>query len=226
MSNFGKERPIQVALGRKLHRYKRNKVASPARLDQISSRVDAIGLAVRDKDDKALFAEVFLPYLPEAFRLARWLTGSASDAEDVVQDAAIRAFRGINGFGAVNARAWTLAIVRNTAFSWLMKNRPREVVFAEELDPLERRSAEHENIDGVTVRTPEDILLLKSTEENVRAAVAALPALFREVIVLREMHDLNYRDIAAITNLPIGTVMSRLSRARRLLIEILGDETS
>ena len=80
---------------------------------------------MRDKDDKALFDEVFLPHLPEAFRLARSLTGNASDAEDVVQDAAIRAFRGIRTFGAVNARAWSLTIVRNAAYSWLMKNRPK-----------------------------------------------------------------------------------------------------
>lgn len=189
-------------------------------------RSDATGSAVRDSDDKALFGEVFLPYLPEAFRLARWLTGSANDAEDVVQDAAIRAFRAIHTFGAGNARAWSLTIVRNTAYSWLMKNRPKEVVSSEELDPFERQNAERENLDGDKVKTPEDILLVKSTEEDVRAAVAALPALFREVIVLREMHDLNYRDIAGITNLPIGTVMSRLSRARQMLIEILGNQTS
>jgi RNA polymerase sigma factor (sigma-70 family) len=176
---------------------------------------------VPGKDDKTLFDEVFLPYLPEAFRLARSLTGSASDAEDVVQDAAIRAFRGINSFGAVNARAWSLTIVRNTAYSWLMKNRPKDVVFTEDLDVANRQNLERESPDRAKVKTPEDIALLKATAEDVRNALAALPALFREVIVLREMHDLNYREIAGITNLPIGTVMSRLSRARQMLIEIL-----
>ena len=176
---------------------------------------------MRDKDDKALFDEVFLPYLPEAFRLARSLTGSISDAEDVVQDAAIRAFRGIRTFEAVNARAWSLTIVRNAAYSWLMKNRPRDIVFAEDLAVADRQNLERESLDGDKVKTPEDIAIQKATTNEVRDAVAALPVLFREVIVLREMHELNYRDIGEITNLPIGTVMSRLSRARQMLIEML-----
>lgn len=184
-------------------------------------RDEAAGPPVRDKDDKALFGEIFLPYLPEAFRLARWLTGSASDAEDVVQDAAIRAFRGIGTFGAVNARAWSLSIVRNTAYSWLMKNRPRDVVYTEDLSFSERQSLELAQSDGVAVETPEEMALSKATSEKVQRAILALPALFREVIVLREMHDLNYRDIADVTNLPIGTVMSRLSRARQLLVDML-----
>ncbi|MEH2511850.1 RNA polymerase sigma factor (sigma-70 family) [Nitrobacteraceae bacterium AZCC 1564] len=181
---------------------------------------------MRDKDDKALFDEVFLPYLPEAFRLARSLTGNTSDAEDVVQDAAIRAFRGIHTFGAVNARAWSLTIVRNTAYSWLMKNRPKDVVFTDDLAVADRQNLGRENSDGTQVKTPEDIAILKATVEDVRDAIAALPALFREIIVLREMHELNYRDIARITNLPIGTVMSRLSRARQMLIETLGHSSS
>ena len=181
---------------------------------------------MQDKGDKALFDEVFVPYLPEAFRLARSLTGSTNDAEDVVQDAAIRAFRGINTFGAINARAWSLTIVRNTAYSWLMKNRPKDVVFAEDLAISDRQNMEREGSDGAKVKTPEDIAMLKATAKDVRDAVAALPVLFREVIVLREIHELNYRDIGGITNLPIGTVMSRLSRARQMLIEILGHSRS
>ena len=181
---------------------------------------------MRDKDDKALFDEVFLPHLPEAFRLARSLTGNASDAEDVVQDAAIRAFRGIRTFGAVNARAWSLTIVRNAAYSWLMKNRPKDVVFTEDLAAADRQSLEREGPYGSKIKTPEDITILKATAEDVRDAVAALPVLFREVIILREMHELNYRDIGGITNVPIGTVMSRLSRARQMLIEMLRHDRS
>src|SRR5437667_11595656 len=84
-------------------------------------------LSMQSRDDRAAFDEVFLPHMAEAYRLAQWLTGNANDAEDVVQDAAMRAFRGIKGFGAVNARAWSLTIVRNTAYSWLTKNRPKTV---------------------------------------------------------------------------------------------------
>ncbi len=176
---------------------------------------------MRDSDDKILFGEIFLPHLPEAFRLARWLTGNASDAEDVVQDAAIRAFRGIGTFGTLNARAWSLSIVRNTAYTWLMKNRPRSVVFTEDLSVSERQYIERGMSDGASVETPEQIALANATSENVQRAISALPAMFREVIVLREMHELNYKDIADVTDLPIGTVMSRLSRARRMLVDML-----
>lgn len=173
------------------------------------------------KDDRALFDEVFLPNLAEAYRLAQWLTGNASDAEDVVQDAALRAFRGIKGFGAINARAWSLTIVRNTAYSWLMKNRPKAVVLTEELGPADMQQVEFENTLTERLATPEDDLILKADIADVRRALTLLPAPFREIIVLREMHELNYRDIAEVTNIPIGTVMSRLARARQLLIGYL-----
>ncbi|HEX7789162.1 MAG TPA: sigma-70 family RNA polymerase sigma factor [Afipia sp.] len=176
-----------------------------------------------DKTDRALFDEVFLPHQAEAYRLARWLTGNASDAEDVVQDAALRAFRGIRSFGAVNARAWSLTIVRNTAYSWLMKNRPKAVVSVGDLSPAEQERLERDATEAATVETPEDIVLLKADAESVQNALARLSPPFREVIVLREINQLNYRDIAEITGTPIGTVMSRLSRARQLLIDLLGD---
>lgn len=175
------------------------------------------------KDDRALFDEVFLPNLAEAYRLAQWLTGNPSDAEDVVQDAALRAFRGIRGFGAINARAWSLTIVRNTAYSWLIKNRPKAVVLTEELGPGEQQQVEYENTYTERRATPEDHIVLKADIAEVRRALGSLPTPFREIIVLREMHEMNYRDIAEVTNIPIGTVMSRLSRARQLLIELLGD---
>ena len=170
-----------------------------------------------------MFDEVFLPHMAEAYRLAQWLTGNAYDAEDVVQDAALRAFRGIKSFGAVNARAWSLTIVRNTAYSWLLKNKSKAVVFTDDLSPPEQQELEHEGLYGTRVETPEEIALFKADAEGVQRALAKLPAHFREVIVLREMNQLNYRDIAEITNVPIGTVMSRLSRGRQLLITFLGD---
>lgn len=178
---------------------------------------------VQNEDERAAFDEVFLPHLPEAYRLAQWLTGSASDAEDIVQEAALRAFRGIKSFGAVNARAWSLTIVRNTAFSWLAKNKPKSVVFMNDLSAAEQQELEHEGPHGARIETPEEIALFKADVAEVQKALAQLPAQFREVIVLREINQMNYRDIAEITNVPIGTVMSRLSRGRQLLITLLGD---
>ena len=174
-------------------------------------------------DERAAFEEVFLPHLPEAYRLAQWLAGNASDAEDIVQEAALRAYRGIRNFGAVNARAWSLTIVRNTAFSWLTKNRPKTLVFRNDLSAAQQQELEHEGPYGTRIETPEEIAVFKADAEQVQQALAQLPVQFREVIVLREINQMNYRDIAEITNVPIGTVMSRLSRGRQLLTARLGD---
>jgi RNA polymerase sigma-70 factor (ECF subfamily) len=193
------------------------------RPDRLSGQQQASVSTVQNKDERAVFDEVFLPHMAEAYRLAQWLTGNSYDAEDVVQDAALRAFRGIKSFGAVNARAWSLTIVRNTAYSWLMKNRPKAVVFTGDLSAAEQQELEHEGPQGTRIETPEEIALFKADTADVQSALAQLPAHFREVIVLREINQLNYRDIAEITNVPIGTVMSRLSRGRQLLITLLGD---
>lgn len=191
--------------------------------DRLSGQQQVSVPTVRNKDERAVFDEVFLPHMAEAFRLAQWLTGNASDAEDVMQDAALRAFRGIRNFGAVNARAWSLTIVRNTAYSWLMKNRPKSMVFTDDLSPSEQQQLEHEGALGKRIETPEEMVVLKEDAETVQQALAQLPPQFREVIVLREISQLNYRDIAEIANVPIGTVMSRLSRGRQLLMAQLGD---
>lgn len=191
--------------------------------DRLSSPQQAPVPIVQHKNERAVFDEVFLPHMAEAYRLAQWLTGNAYDAEDVVQDAALRAFRGIKSFGAINARAWSLTIVRNAAYSWLTKNRPKAVVFTDDLSVAEQQELEHEGPYGARVETPEEIALFRADAVEVQQALAQLPAHFREVIVLREMNQLNYRDIAEITNVPIGTVMSRLSRGRQLLIALLGD---
>jgi RNA polymerase sigma factor (sigma-70 family) len=191
--------------------------------DRLSGQRQASVPIVQNQDDRAVFDEVFLPHMAEAYRLAQWLTGNSYDAEDVVQDAALRAFRGIKSFGAINARAWSLTIVRNAAYSWLMKNRPKSVVFTDDLSVAEQRELEHGSQQGTRVETPEEIALFRADADEVQHALAKLPAQLREVIVLREMNQLNYRDIAEITNVPIGTVMSRLSRGRQLLIALLGD---
>jgi RNA polymerase sigma-70 factor (ECF subfamily) len=158
---------------------------------------------------------VFLPHLTDAYRLARWLTGSKADAEDVVQDASIRALNGIGRFGGVNARAWVLTVVRNTAYTWLAKNRPASIVLTEDLEAAERDSG---SVAEAATETPESVLLAKLQAEDLRRHVAALPAPFREVLVLREIHELGYKEIAEVVQIPIGTVMSRLARARELLI--------
>src|ERR1700726_4202464 len=191
--------------------------------DRVSGQQEASGSIVQNKDDRAVFDEVFLPHMAEAYRLAQWLTGNGSDAEDIVQDAALRAYRGIKNFGAVNARAWSLTIVRNTAYSWLLRNRPKTVVFTNDLSAAEQQELEHEGPQGTRVETPEEIALFKADAEEIQKALAQLQPQFREVIVLREINQMNYRDIAEITNVPIGTVMSRLSRGRRLLIALLAD---
>jgi RNA polymerase sigma factor (sigma-70 family) len=195
----------------------------PEGSDRLSGQKQTPVPIVQNKDERATFDEVFLPHMAEAYRLAHWLTGSASDAEDIVQDAALRAYRGIKSFGAVNARAWSLTIVRNTAYSWLMKNRPRTVVFTSDLSAAEQQELEHGGSQGARVETPEEIALFKADAEQIQKALAQLQPQFREVIVLREINQMNYRDIAEITNVPIGTVMSRLSRGRQLLIALLGD---
>jgi RNA polymerase sigma factor (sigma-70 family) len=179
------------------------------------------GGAVDRANRQRLFDEVFLPHLAQAFRLARWLAGNGTDAEDIVQEASLRAFRGIHNFGGVNARAWALTITRNTAYSWLMKNRPAELVFAEDLSDFEHAQFEETRSEDVGAANPEMQLLTSASSEAVRAAIATLPASFREVIVLRELQELNYREIGEIMAIPIGTVMSRLARGRALLLRAL-----
>ena len=165
-----------------------------------------------DTSDQARFAEVFLPHLVDAFRLARWIAGSRADAEDVVQEASMRAFKNIRGFSGGDPRAWVLSIVRNTSYSWLAKNRPKILVLGEDLDQRTRETIEQED-----PQTPETALIAKLDAQQVRKALASLPVPFREVLVLREIHDLDYRTIAEVAALPIGTVMSRLARARSML---------
>jgi RNA polymerase sigma factor (sigma-70 family) len=137
----------------------------------------------------------------------------------VVQDASLRAFRAIRGFAGGSARAWLLSIVRNAAYSWLRKNRPAAVVAVDDLEAVELAQA---NPGDPNLETPEAKLLAKIDAEQLRAAIAALPAPFRETLVLRDVEGLDYREIAQATEVPIGTVMSRLARARHRLATTLG----
>jgi RNA polymerase sigma-70 factor (ECF subfamily) len=171
-------------------------------------------------DDRQRFGEVVLPYLDDALSLARWLTGNIADAEDVVQEACIRAFAAIGSAKIGSPRAWILTIVRNTAFTWLAKNRPKSVVVTDDERLFEQAGLEM--IDSSEAPTPEAVLIAKADADLLQRAIAALPLSFREVLVLREIEELSYREISDIMSIPIGTVMSRLARARSLLIQRIG----
>jgi RNA polymerase sigma-70 factor (ECF subfamily) len=172
-------------------------------------------------DDNARFRSIVMPHIDDAYRLAHWLTGNRTDAEDVVQDASLRAFRAIREYAGGNSRSWLLSIVRNTAYSWLRKNRPATVFTVDDLEAVELEQAKPGDSNG---ETPEAALIAKVDAEQLRAAIAALPSPFRETLVLRDVEGLDYREIAEATEVPIGTVMSRLARARRRLMQTINKE--
>jgi len=178
------------------------------------------------RDDKQRFASVVLPHLADAYALAKWITGDRADAEDVVQDACLRAFRAIGGYAGGNARAWVLTIVRNTAYTWLGKNRTATLVPVEDLEAVERATARAgTDLGAASTPSPEAELIARADAAQLEAAIAALPPQFRETLVLRDVQGLDYREIALVTDVPVGTVMSRLARARRRLIKTIGSET-
>jgi RNA polymerase sigma-70 factor (ECF subfamily) len=152
--------------------------------------------------------EQLLSHLDAAYNLARWLTRNDTDAEDVVQEAYLRAFKHFRSFHGGDSRPWLLAIVRNTFYTWLQQNRApeRQIPFDEEI-----HIAEDDHLN------PEGLLLQKADNQSVRQAIEELPAEFREVIVLRELEGLSYKQIADVTEIPVGTVMSRLARGRKRL---------
>ncbi|KAB1072495.1 sigma-70 family RNA polymerase sigma factor [Methylobacterium planeticum] len=165
------------------------------------------------------FHDVVLPHLDAAYNLARFLTRDADAADDIVQEAFLRAFRAFDGFRGGDPRAWLLAIVRNCARSWA-NERARVRALSEPLAAARpERDAEAEALEmsDPDEGTPETVLLRDSEASVIRRLIAALPEAFREVLVLREFDDLSYRQIAEITATPIGTVMSRLARARQML---------
>jgi RNA polymerase sigma factor (sigma-70 family) len=178
---------------------------------------------INSGDDSARFKGMVLPHLGDAYSLARWITGSRADAEDVVQDACIRAFRAIGGFAGGNARPWLLTIVRNTAYTWLRKNRPSAILAVEDLERVEAAQTNPGDPERTTAETE---LIAKADAASLEAAIAALPAAYRETMILRDVQGLSYREIAEVTAVPIGTVMSRLARARRRIIADLTNEMS
>jgi RNA polymerase sigma factor (sigma-70 family) len=159
-----------------------------------------------------------MPHLDDAYGLARWLTGNRSDAEDVVQDACMRALASLEAATVQQPRAWLMTIVRNTAFTWLSKNRSRSVLLTDDAQLLEAAAA----TELAASPDPEEALITAADQAALASAIEALPHLFREVVVMRDLNGLSYREIAAAIGAPVGTVMSRLARARSLLVDRLG----
>ena len=159
-----------------------------------------------DPQDQMRFEALVLPHLDAAFNLARWLLRSGNDAEDAAQEAMLRAYRFFHGFRGGDVRAWLLQIVRNTCFTWMEKNRHGKDM--SEFD---------DELHGPIGPTPESLAIAADNRGRLTQALESLPSRFREVIVLRELEGCSYKEIATITSIPIGTVMSTLSRARRQL---------
>jgi RNA polymerase sigma-70 factor (ECF subfamily) len=181
----------------------------------MSPGVEGKELDVLDPQERVRFEQLVLPHLDAAFNLSRWILRGRNDAEDVAQDAMLRAFRFFRGFHGGDVRAWLLQIVRNSCYSWLEKNRPMELTteFDEEL---------YSQPGG----TPESLAIAGDNRERLTRALEALPPRSREVLVLRELEGCSYKEIAAITSMPIGTVMSALARAREKLERALTQPNS
>ena len=159
-----------------------------------------------EQSSRAQFEQTVLVHLGAAYNLARWLTRDDRDAEDVVQEACLRAFRFFDGYRGGNSRAWLLTIVRHTCYTWLRTNRTNELIALDEtLDSADPGAG------------PEEIVLQRVDQQALRNALEELPVEFREVIILRELEEMSYKEIAAIAGVPLGTVMSRLARARKRL---------
>ena len=167
------------------------------------------GAATRER-----FEQAVLPHLDAAYNLARWLTRNEQDAQDVTQESFLRAFRFFDGYQGGNMRAWLLTIVRNTCYTWLHRNRPPDaaVEFDEDIHSDETSGG----------ADPEVQVLAAADRETVHRALEELPAIFREVLVLREVEGMSYKEIADVSSVSLGTVMSRLARARTRLRQSLG----
>lgn len=176
-------------------------------------------------DTAERFRTIMLPHLDAAYNLARWLTAEPATAEDIVQETFLRAFRAFPGYHGGSPRAWLFAILRNCWRDRAGGDQERGRVIVNHASLTEAQAAaidavpdEAETADAALIRTEES--------QALRATIAAIPEPFREALVLREMEQLPYREIAAITGVPIGTVMSRLARAREMLAKLLLPETS
>jgi RNA polymerase sigma factor (sigma-70 family) len=167
-------------------------------------------------DRRRRFELLALPHLDAAYNLARWLAGNTADAEDVVQDAYLRAYRYFDAFQGGNFRVWLLTIVRNAFVTWVKENRSSRMVFTPDT-PVAETAETEEVMWGSRPHDPESLLLESIDSQTLSRLMEQLPAEYREVLLLREVEDLAYKEIAEVAGVPIGTVMSRLSRARLAL---------
>jgi len=169
-----------------------------------------------DPTNEQRFKTQVLPHLNSAFNVARWLTRNDQDAQDVTQEAYLRAYKFFPGFHGENPRAWLLAIVRNTFYTWYRQNREpaSDTLFDEAIHSLETSNVRQDD-------SPEAMLIRRESQQQVHLALRNLPLEFREVMVLRELEELSYKEIASIVGIPMGTVMSRLGRGRQQLAALL-----
>ncbi len=166
------------------------------------------------------FDRLVMPHLDGAYNLARWLIDNRDDAEDAVQEAMMRAYKYLDSCREDSARQWVLRIVRNTCYDWLAARNALATWGFADIDPEDADGAAYTaDVFQDGTETPEGILCREDLRLEIDAMIAALPPTLREVIVLRELDELSYRDIAQVIGTPIGTVMSRLARARRLMIQ-------
>jgi RNA polymerase sigma-70 factor, ECF subfamily len=163
----------------------------------------------------ARFEATVLPHLDAAYNLARWMTRNATDAEDVAQEAMLRAFRFFDTFRGEDGRVWLMTIVRNTYLTWIRRQIPQQ-------DAAEFDERLHTDIEAAL--TPESEFLRQANTDQVRRAIEQLPPEYREVILMRELEQMSYREIAAVMQSPLGTVMSRISRARSMLRQLIAGE--
>jgi RNA polymerase sigma factor (sigma-70 family) len=166
---------------------------------------------------RARFAAIAPPLLDDAYSLAKWMCGNGADAEDIVQEAAIRALKALETTSVDRPKAWFLTIVRNAAITWMTRNRSGRMVYAGDIEALDALSP----ADRPAEPDPESALIALEDEERLRSAIASLPPPLTEALVLRDVNGLSYREIAEAIGAPIGTVMSRLARARASLARTL-----
>jgi RNA polymerase sigma-70 factor (ECF subfamily) len=192
--------------------------AKPGQQHRSQDQREALNLDERARVRR--FEEVFVPHLDAAYDYAHWLTRDERNAEDVAQEACLRAFKFLDSFHGEGGRAWLLAIVRNTYYTWVKRNKAEALSVSFDEETMLANGCELADLES-TGSSIDQVLQQQDARRLINGALDQLPEEFREVIVLRELEDMSYKEIAAIAKIPLGTVMSRLARARKLLLQHL-----